>query len=255
MFFRTLLFQAAFYLFCAVAMLLLLPSLLLPTPIVAWLPRFWGWMTIFLHRWTTGIRSEVRGRENIAPGPLLVAAKHQSAYETAALIGVFERPAFILKRELTRIPVFGWYLVKIGMIPVDRGGRGAMASLLAASREALADGRQLVIFPEGTRREPGAAPDYKAGVAVLYRDLGVACLPVALNSGLYWPRRSRRHAPGTIVVSILPAIPPGLPLRAFQDRLVAAIEAESDRLLIEAADRGEGLFSPAAAARVATLRT
>jgi 1-acyl-sn-glycerol-3-phosphate acyltransferase len=252
---RTLLFQAAFYVFFIVAAPLLLPALLLPARYTHWTGHFFGAATTGLHRWITGIKVEIRGRENIPAGPLLVAAKHQSMWETVALVGLFDIPTFILKRELMRIPVFGWYLARTGQIPVDRaGGRDAMKGLVERARAAVAENRQLLIFPEGTRREPGAPPDYKAGVALLYRELGIPCLPIAHNAGLFWPRRSTRHAAGTIVLSILPPIPPGLTLKAFQTRLVADIEGESDRLLLEAADRGEGLFRETATARLAELR-
>ena len=144
-------------------------------------------------------------------GPLLVACKHQSAWDTFGLLPLFDYPTFVMKRELFWIPVHGWFSMKFGMIGIDRSGAvKALKKLLADARKALGEGRQVIIFPEGTRREPGAEPDYKPGVDALYTGLGVTCLPVALNSGVFWPRRRFLRYPGTIVVEFLEPIPPGM---------------------------------------------
>ena len=143
-------------------------------------------------------------------------------------------PAFILKRELQWIPFFGWYATKAGMIPVDRGRRGqALADMTERARVELARGRQIVIFPEGTRRAPGAEPSYKFGIAHLYGETGMPCLPIALNSGLFWPRRSFLRYPGTIVAEVLDPIPPGLSKDAFAARLQQDIETATARLIAE----------------------
>jgi 1-acyl-sn-glycerol-3-phosphate acyltransferase len=181
-----------------------------------------------------GITYEFRGLEKIPPGPLLIAAKHQSFWETFALLSLFSDPTFIIKRELMWIPFFGWYSWKAGMIPVDRGKRSqALAGMTVYAKEALADGRQIVIFPEGTRRAPGAEPAYKYGIAHLYAETGVACLPIALNSGLFWPRRSFRRYPGTVRVEILDPIPPGLDKQQFFERLQRDLESATARLIAE----------------------
>ena len=173
----------------------------------------------------------MRGREKIPHGALLVASKHQSAWDTFALLPLFSYPTYVLKRELTWIPFFGWCLMKTGMIPLDRGaGKEAMASLIARMRAALAHGRQVIVFPEGTRRPPDAAPDYKLGIVQLYSNCGVPCLPVALNSGMFWPRRNFLRYPGTIMVEFLPPIPAGLPRAAFFRRLQEDIETATKRL-------------------------
>jgi 1-acyl-sn-glycerol-3-phosphate acyltransferase len=160
--------------------------------------------------------------------------KHQSTWETFALLWLFSDPAFILKRELQWIPLFGWYAWKARMIPVDRGkGSQALAAMTERARAALAEGRQIVIFPEGTRRAPGAEPSYKFGAAHLYGETGVTCLPIALNSGLFWPRRSFLRYPGTIVVEILDPIVPGLDKTEFAKRLQHDIESTTARLVAE----------------------
>lgn len=210
-----------------------LPTLALPPRYLFAVATGWVRSTLWLLRVVVGIRYEVTGTENIPPGGIIVAAKHQSTWETLALITIFRNPVFILKRELTWIPLFGWCLKKLRMIPVDRGARSrALAGVMRRARIELGErGRQLLIFPEGTRRPAGAPPAYKTGVMHLYGDLGVPCVPVALNSGLYWPRRKFTRWPGTIRVSILEPIPPGLPKPQFQALLQERIEAESDRLL------------------------
>jgi 1-acyl-sn-glycerol-3-phosphate acyltransferase len=164
---------------------------------------------------------------------MIVAAKHQSFLETFALVTVFRDPVFILKRELTWIPFFGWCLMKMRMIPVDRGGKArALAQVTKRAKTELREnGRQLLIFPEGTRRAPGAPPAYKFGVAHIYGELGLPCVPVALNSGLYWPRRKFLRRPGTIRIEILPPIAPGLDKASFHALIQERIETASDRLL------------------------
>src|SRR6202035_5901740 len=181
-----------------------------------------------------GVTFELRGLERIPLGPLLIAAKHQSLWETFALVPLFADPAFILKRELMWVPLWGWLARKAQMIPVDRGARSqALAAIAASAKIALARNRQIVIFPEGARRPPGAAPSYKYGVVHLYAESGVPCLPIALNSGLFWPRRSIRRYPGTIVAEFLDPIAPGLDKQVFFERLQQAIEIATARLIEE----------------------
>jgi 1-acyl-sn-glycerol-3-phosphate acyltransferase len=163
---------------------------------------------------------------------LIVASKHQSMWETFALLPLFERPLFILKRELTWIPVFGLLLLKAEMIAVDRsaGGR-ALIRMARRAGEAVRRGRQLIIFTEGTRTPVGAAPHYKGGVGLVYVDSGVSCLPVALNAGLFWPRRTFMRYPGTLVVEFLDLLPPGLPRDQFLARAREVIEDATNRLV------------------------
>jgi 1-acyl-sn-glycerol-3-phosphate acyltransferase len=232
---RSALFAIAVYANFFAQAILFSPILLLPERFI-WPPaRFWVRSTLWLHRMVLGNAEDIRGREKIPAGGLLVAAKHQSAWETLRLVELFARPTFILKRELLWVPLFGWYLSKTKMIPVDRGKRSeAVAAITARARAAVAEGRQVIIFPEGTRRPPMAPPDYRYGVTRLYKDLGVPCLPVALNSGLYWPRRSFVHRAGTIVLACLDPIPPGLDPADFAGELQAAIETATAGLIAEA---------------------
>jgi 1-acyl-sn-glycerol-3-phosphate acyltransferase len=231
---RSLLFNLLFYLNLLVLLILALPTLVLPRGAILWMVRLWARNNHWLLRNVCGITVEWRGRERIPEGPLLVASKHQSLWETFALFPLFADPAFILKRELIWLPFFGWFAWKADMIPVDRGARSqALAAIAARAKIALAHGRQIVIFPEGTRRAPGAAPSYKYGIVHLYAESGVACLPIALNSGLFWPRRSMRRYPGTIITEFLDPIAPGLDRDAFSQELQRVIEAATARLVAE----------------------
>jgi 1-acyl-sn-glycerol-3-phosphate acyltransferase len=203
--------------------------------VVTW----WSKQVLRLLRVVCGTRYELRGRENIPAGGFIFAGKHQSLWETFALLPTFTAPppAYVIKRELLYVPVWGWWAQRAHMIFVDRGGgTAALRGIVSRAKQELAAGRAIMIFPEGTRRAPGAPPDYKPGIAFLYRSLGVPVVGAGINSGLYWPRRKFLRYPGTIVVEFLPPIPPGLRADAFQERLQAEIEASSDRLLMEAAD-------------------
>jgi 1-acyl-sn-glycerol-3-phosphate acyltransferase len=229
---RSIAFNALFYLNTLVWLTVGLPTFFLPYRAIIWVAKTWGRVNLVLLRVVGGIDYEVRGREKIPVGPLIVASKHQSAWETFALLPLFENPLFIVKRELMWVPIFGWLMRKGRMVPVDRGaGSQALVAMAERARVELADGRQLIIFPEGTRRPAGAEPRYKFGVAHLYAAEGVPCLPVALNSGLFWPRRSIRLRPGTVIVEILDPIAPGLDKDAFFKRLQSEIEAATERLL------------------------
>lgn len=233
---RSLVFNTAFYLVTALFLIVGSPLLLAP--------RSWAMAGLALHaraslallRVIVGTRLEVRGRHHLPGGAVLVAAKHQSAWDTFALVPLLDDPALIMKAELMRIPLYGWFSRKFAMIAVRRDrGVSALRAMIRDARERAADGREILIFPEGTRRPPGAAPDYKSGVLLLYEGLELACVPVALNSGLYWPRRRFMRYPGTIIVEFLEPIPPGLARPEFRDRLEQAIETACNRLLAEAA--------------------
>jgi 1-acyl-sn-glycerol-3-phosphate acyltransferase len=226
---RSLVFNALFYALIVVMVLLGLPALATRRATLAW-ARIWARLSIALLRVICGTRLEFRG---VPPrGGALVAAKHQSFLETFALVTVLDEPTYVLKRELTWLPLFGWYLSRAGMIAIDRrAGAKTFPQLNARAAEAVAAGRQLIIFPEGTRRAPGAPPAYKAGVAHLYRALGVACVPVALNTGAFWPRRKFLRRPGLAVIAFLGPIPPDLNRAEFMTRVQAAVETGSNALL------------------------
>jgi 1-acyl-sn-glycerol-3-phosphate acyltransferase len=244
--FRSAAFNAAFYLTTAVFLVGTLPLyLILPQWFAVGVVRTWAAFETWLLRVITGTRLEVRGRDNLPAGAALVAVKHQSAFETFALVPLLRFPTIVMKRSIRWIPIFGLYTVKSGMIHVDRAGKtAALRALVERGKQETAKGREIIIFPEGTRRPPGAPPTYQTGIALLYRSLGVPVVPVALNSGRYWPRKSFLHYPGTVVVEFLPAIPPGLDSRAFLTALEASLEANSNRLLHEASGRQGSAKSP-----------
>ncbi len=232
---RSLLFNLMFFAWTASASLVFLPVLLLPRGAMVWLSRLWAGVTAWLLRSIVGLDYEVRGRENLPDEPALFAFKHQSAWETIVFVLLVPDFAGVLKRELTAIPIFGWYMRKLRMIPIDRAKAGtALRRLVALARERVAEGRSVMVSPEGTRTAPGERRRYLPGVAAIYRELGVAVVPVALNSGLFWGRRSFLNHPGVITVEFLPAIPPGLDRGAFLGELADRIETASDRLVREA---------------------
>jgi 1-acyl-sn-glycerol-3-phosphate acyltransferase len=237
-FLRSLVFNVLFYLNFLFWAVIAVPTLILPRAALLRVANCWAQSNILLMRVVCGIKVEFRGAEKIPRGPLLVASKHQSMWETISLLSFFEAPFFVLKRELKWIPIFGLFLMKANMIAIDRqaGGRALLAMVRRAVEE-VRHGRQLVIFPEGTRTAPGAPPHYKPGVGQLYVACGVTCLPVALNSGLFWPRRTFMRYPGTLIVEFLDPLPAGLPREEFFIRLRGTIEEATDRLV--AAGRAE----------------
>ena len=248
---RSILFNVLFYLNLVILLIAAIPTLVLPRQAILGMAKLWGRTTLWLLRIVCRIDVEWRGLEKIPPGGIVVAAKHQSVWETFALIALFPDPTFVIKRELMWIPFFGWYAWRGGMIPVDRGaGKAALAGMMVHARKALAERRQIIIFPEGTRRLAGAEPKYKFGVAHLYAESGVPCVPIALNSGLFWPRRRFLRFPGTVRVEVLDPIPPGVDRNAAFDRLQGEIEAATARLIAE----GVRDFGPTVAAPVARVR-
>jgi 1-acyl-sn-glycerol-3-phosphate acyltransferase len=193
--------------------------------------RAWSRAALWGARVICGLRVEIRGREHVPEGAALIAAKHQAMLDTIMPFALLPDPAVVLKKELLVLPVFGWFSLRAGMIAIDReAGATALRKMLREARAHAGAGRQIVIFPEGTRQEVGAAPDYQPGVAALYRDLNLPCVPVALNTGLYWPAHGVRRKPGVAVIEFLAPIPPGLSRHDFMERLQEAIETESDRL-------------------------
>ena len=229
---RSAIFFVWFALMSAAMALLCLPLLLLPRG-AAWVGRNWSRLSLWSLRVIARTRLEVRGTP--PPNAVLVAVKHMSMWDTMAIYALLDNPAIVFKRSLKRVPFYGWYLSRARMIPIDRDGKAsALREMSAAARAEIAAGRSIAIFPEGTRKKPGSAPDYKPGVAGLYGQLGVPCHPVALNSGLYWtgPMGFVKKK-GTIVIEFLAPIPPGLRRREFMGRLQAEIEGATRRLVAE----------------------
>lgn len=231
---RSIAFNLLFYVNTVFWLFVGLPTFFMPYWAIVEVAKAWGRVNLFLLRWVAGIKIEVRGAEKIPKGGLIVAAKHQSAWETFAILPLFDIPLFIVKRELMWIPIFGWLMAKGRMVPVDRSaGAHALTDMAERARVEIGRGRQLIIFPEGTRRPAGAEPRYKYGVAHLYAVEGVPCVPIALNSGLFWPRRSILRHPGTVLVEVLDPIPPGLDKEVFFERLKDGIETATARLIAE----------------------
>ncbi|MGD9507211.1 MAG: lysophospholipid acyltransferase family protein [Geminicoccaceae bacterium] len=239
---RSLAFQLFFYLWTAALCLAVLPvfPFLSPAAMRA-TARVWERMTLRVLSVVVGLSYEVRGSERLPQTPVLLAAKHQSAWETLAFHVIVPDLAVGLKEELTRIPVFGWYLMRAENIRIDRGAAArAIRSLITGAKIAVGRGLSVLIFPEGTRMAPGEAPDYKPGVAALYAALDLPVVPVALNSGVFWRRREFVKRPGLIVVEFLEPIPPGLARKAFMQHLEQAIETATASLVAEAHGRGAG---------------
>lgn len=234
---RSAVFNLAFFAFTALAALVCLPLVPLldragRLALLAW----WAGRVLGLLRITVGITVRVTGREHLPEeGPALIAAKHQSAFDTIVWLTLLPRPAYVLKRSLLWIPLYGWYARAAGMIAIDRAaGPAAIRHLIRAGEAALAEARQIVIFPEGTRTLPGERRAYQPGIAALYARSGLDVIPVATDSGRFWGRRAFHKHPGTITVAVLPPIPAGLDRATMLARLEAAIETETDRLLASA---------------------
>jgi 1-acyl-sn-glycerol-3-phosphate acyltransferase len=231
---RSLLFVAWFYAITIPLAIGYSVTLLMPRSAIMEGMRLWARLVNWGLKTFAGVRIELRGREHMPTGQALIAAKHQGMFDTIGPFSFLPDACFVLKRELLAIPFYGWHAQKAGMIPLDREGSSkALKDLMRAARDRLKEPRQIIIFPEGTRQEPGAPPDYKPGVAALYRDLGLPCTPMATNSGVHWPAHGFLRRPGTIVFEFLPPIPPGLKRDEFMAQLQDRIETASNRLLAE----------------------
>ena len=235
---RSILFAIAFYLTTTVVLILGCPLLAAPRRFAMAGLRWHAGTCLWLLRVICGVTYEVRGHDRLPAGACLVAAKHQSTWDTFALVPLLHDPAIVLKAELLWIPIYGWFCSKFEHIAIARERAGvALKRLVADAQHWLGQDRQILVFPEGTRRLPGAEPDYKPGVVALYEAGGVACVPVALNSGVFWARRTLWRYPGTIVVEFLEPIPAGLPRREFREMLIDRLETASTRLLREALNK------------------
>lgn len=234
---RSIAFQIVYNANCVFWFLFAIVGWFLPTSGMVWMARVWGISSVYLHELITGARVTIRGIENIPEGPILVAAKHQSAWETMGLVPFFPRTSYIFKRELLWVPLFGWHMLKAGQVPIDRGDRQkALASIERGVKRATEKGAHIMIFPEGTRRKVGAPPAYRYGVARIYKAVNSPCVPVAVLSGLAWPRNTFLHYPRPIIVEFLPVIPAGLDPDVFYARVQEDIEAGVNRLMVEAGE-------------------
>lgn len=231
---RSLTFTALFYLVSTLTALVMIPLYALPRKWMMGAFRIWGRIVTGLLRVICDIKVEVRGREHMPTGAALIAAKHQCMFDIFGSFAFLPDSCFVTKKELMVIPLFGWYALKAKMIVVDRGGHAtALRKLVTDARDRFHAGRQVVIFAEGTRKAPGEAPDYKPGIAALYRDLDMPVTPLALNTGVHWPAHGFLRYPGTIVFEFLPAIPPGLKRGEFMREMETRIETASNALVAE----------------------
>lgn len=200
--------------------------------------KYYGGYIAFIEKHVLGLKLEIRGLENLpADQPYIIASKHQSAYETLKLPfqEKFRYPVIILKKELTYLPLWGMYPKRMGQVAINRGdGMESMRAMSRGCKAAIDDGRSVAIFPQGTRVKPGGAAPYKAGLAKIYKDLGVPVVPMALNSGVFWGRNAFFKKSGTVVFEFLPPIPAGVPPLQMMERLETALEAASDKLVVEA---------------------
>ena len=250
---RSLAFNIAFYVNIIVLMIVGLPLVVFGRRGVFFMARLWSGSSLWLLDKLCGLKVEFRGIENVPQGGYILAAKHQSFLESFALLGHARDFAIIYKRQLAWIPLFGLYLVGARQIAIDRSrGHAALSQIVARARDVLGAGRQIMIYPEGTRRPPGAPPRYKFGVAAIYAGNSAPCVPVALNTGLYWGRRNSTRRPGVAVIEYLPPIPPGLDRDAFAGRLESTIEEASARLNAEAV-AADPRLAPVLAAGKATV--
>lgn len=215
--------------------LTMLPALLLARRLAARVPVWFAGVQLFLLDVVAGLRLEVRGRNNLPGGPALIAVKHQSALETYALARLFPDACFVIKQEIARLPVVGWFVSAMDCLAIDRrAGLASLRRILGHAARVTDEGRCIVIFPEGTRTAPGERVAYQRGVAGLYAALGVPVVPVALNCGVFWPRRQIRKRPGCAVMAFLEAIPPALPRARFMEELESRIETGTSELVAEA---------------------
>ena len=229
---RSLLFNLVFFTTTAVMSVGSLPILLMPRRITLGMMRVYARMIELEMRWILGLRVQVLGAEHIPPGAVIIASKHQSAFDTIFWLGQLPATCYVLKKELLRIPIWGWHAQRAQMIAVDRqDGARALRGLVREAQARAAEGRQLVIYPEGTRAAPGVRLPYQPGVAALAGATQLPVIPVATNSGLFWGRRSFLKRPGVITVSILPPLPAGLGRAEFMAQLERAIEEETARLV------------------------
>ena len=229
---RSLIFTLWLYLSMVIFAVGLSPALLMPHRAAMGVIKLWARFVLFGLRWIAGVRVEFRGLEHRPTGAALIAAKHQGMLDVVAPFAILDDPCFVLKKELMPLPFFGWFAWKTKMIAVDRSAHSkALKDMVRQTRARLADDRQILIFPEGTRTTPGEPADYKPGVAAIYRDVNAPCWPIATNSGVHWPAHGFRRYPGTIVFEFLPPIPAGLKRAEFMAELQNRIETASTALL------------------------
>ncbi|WP_025897652.1 lysophospholipid acyltransferase family protein [Sneathiella glossodoripedis] len=235
---RSVLFFICFWIWSIFMNLIFIPFLVVDRKWIVRGQTQWTKGIMFLMKYLCGLTVEVRGLENLPKQQALIACKHQSAFETMAFHWLVRDPAMVLKKELLNIPVYGWYCRKTKMIAVDRKGHAAaLRSMIEQAKQALVDQRQIVIFPEGTRTDIDEERDYQPGIAALYSKLDTPVIPVALNTGLFWPRKKFICRPGVIIIEFLPPIETGLKRAEFMAQLKQSIDENSRRLVQESKEK------------------
>jgi 1-acyl-sn-glycerol-3-phosphate acyltransferase len=231
---RSAVFNALFFVLTALLGLLAMPLQLMSRRHTIAMVRFWALSVTWLLRVVCAVRVDIRGLENIPPGSCVIAAKHQSAFDTIIWLALLPDTAYVLKKELLRIPLYGWHVRRLQMLPIDRSGGGiALRALLRAAAEVLRNGRQIVIFPEGTRTAPGERVPYQPGIVAIAAATTAPVIPVATDSGRVWGRRTFRKWPGVIRISILPQIEVSRARASLLPVLEDVIETETARLMAE----------------------
>ena len=229
---RSLIFNICAFFITLFMSIIFLPFLVLPMRHMMWIPKIWVSLIFFLLKHITHLTFEVRGVVPKTPG--LIASKHQSTFETFVFHKILKNPVYFLKKELLNIPVIGWYFRKGGMIPLNRNNRKLpFKKLCLTALRTINSGTSIILFPEGTRTAPGEKIPYKTGISLFYQALNTNVTPVALNSGVFWGRRSFLKKPGCVIIEFLPPISPGLDSKAFLTLLETQIEEKSKELLNE----------------------
>ena len=242
---RSMLFGALFFPWSTLCSIFVPLSLVFPRPFMQSIVLVWGVGVRFLLRWVVGLKWRAEGLENVPQGPCVIAAKHQSAWDTMVFHVLLPDPVYVVKKELTRIPFWGWGFYKAGCVVVDRkAGAKALKHLVEGVKVALGRGSQVVIFPEGTRTAPDQRVDYHPGIAAIYRDANVPVVPVALDSGLFWGRMAPIKYPGEITIKFMEPINPGMDRREFMTLLQDRVEGESAKLMAEKRARYPFLPAP-----------
>ncbi|MDZ7822808.1 MAG: 1-acyl-sn-glycerol-3-phosphate acyltransferase [Ahrensia sp.] len=258
LFLRSVLYNFVFYATTLIYMIVFTPIYFIGPRKLAWsIVRFWSRSNSWFLKVICGTTHSVSGFENLPQDSgYIIAPKHQSAWDTFAFLPWWPDPTYILKRELMWIPLFGWYVGRMNMIPIDRGSREtAIRSINSGVKKAIENGRQIVIYPEGTRRPAGAEPAYKSGIYNIYANSNIPVVPIAHVAGVFWPRRKFLRYPGEMKAEILKPIQPGLSKQEFMAALISSTEEACDRLLLEVADSANPPpFSKIAEQRIAALR-
>ncbi|RCL03517.1 MAG: 1-acyl-sn-glycerol-3-phosphate acyltransferase [Candidatus Tokpelaia sp. JSC161] len=242
---KSIIFKICFISVTIIEMILFTPFYFFLSHKKAWIvPRLWIRTILFLQKYIVGISYQIEGIEHLPHNAYIIAAKHQSIWETLILVLHIQDPTFILKRELMRIPVFGCFLAKMNMIPINRRmPLKALRMIIKQAKQMVKANRQIIIFPEGTRQFPGEKPKYKNGIFQIYSELVLPVIPIALNSGIYWPKKQFCLYPGIIQCRILPPIQPGLKKIEFMTLLEKEIENSCDELLLIAAQDNPLFFT------------